>query len=68
MSKYQPLWEYIRDDGRDFFRLTYDEIAAVTGFPLDHSFLSYKKEAAAYGYNIGKISMKDRTVTFAKVR
>jgi hypothetical protein len=66
MSKYDPLWKYLQTDGRDTFRLTYDEIKDVLGFSIDHSFLTYKKEAAAYGYNVGKISMKEQYVTFTK--
>ncbi|MDD4074813.1 MAG: hypothetical protein PHC80_01845 [Eubacteriales bacterium] len=65
MSKYDPLWAYIRENGRDGFMLTFDEIAAI-GVPLDHSFLNYKKELTAYGWRVGKISMKAQTVTFEK--
>jgi hypothetical protein len=32
-------------DGRDTFRLTYDEIKAVLGFDMDHSFLTFKLTA-----------------------
>jgi hypothetical protein len=67
MSKYDPLWKYLQTDGRDTFRLTYDEVKTVLGFPIDHSFLTYKKEAVAYGYTVGKISMKEQHVTFQKM-
>ena len=33
---------------------------------LDRSFLSCKKELTAYGYAVGRISMKNRTVLFIK--
>jgi hypothetical protein len=66
MSKYDPLWEHLQADGSAMLRLTFAEIKAVLGFPIDHSFLGYKKEAAAYGYQVGKISMKDQHVTFQK--
>jgi hypothetical protein len=46
--------------------MTYDEIKAVLGFDIDHSFLTYKKEAAAFGYSVGKISMKEKHVSFIK--
>ena len=32
----------------------------------DHSFLTYKKELLEYGYKVGKISMKNKTVEFIK--
>lgn len=68
MSKYDPLWKYIQESGRESFKLTYAEIEAITGLPIDHSFLTYKKELAEYGYKVGKISMKEQTVAFEKVR
>ena len=37
------------------------------GLPIDHSFLTYKKELIEYGYKVGKISMKEQRVTFEKL-
>lgn len=68
MSKYQPLWEYIKENGTDSFILTYAEIEKITGFPIDHSFLTYKKELDEYGFKVGKISMKSQTVLFEKLK
>lgn len=67
MSKYEPLWKHLQADGCDTFKLTYDEIRAVLGFDIDHSFLNAKKEAAQFGYAVGKISMKEKHVTFNKI-
>lgn len=67
MSKYDALWEYVRKRGEDSFRLSFDEIGSIAGVPLDHSFLTYKKELAAYGYQVGKISMKEQMVIFSKL-
>ncbi len=67
MSKYDALWEYVRRRGDATFKLTFEEIGEIAGIPLDHSFLNYKKELAAYGYRVGKISMKERTVLFSKL-
>ena len=64
MSKYGPLWEYVAKRAEPLLRLTFEEIESITGVPVDHSFLKYKKELAAYGYEVGKISMKDRTILF----
>lgn len=67
MSKYDALWEYVQKTGRSSFKLTFEEIENAAGVPIDHSFLKYKKELAAYGYQVGKISMKEQTVLFDKM-
>ena len=66
MSKYEPLWKWIRENRTDSFSLSYGEIEQILGFPIDHSFLSSKKELNAYGFTVGKISMKEQTVSFEK--
>lgn len=48
MSKYEPLWKRLQSDGRDTLKLSYDDIKAILGFDIDHSFLSAKKEAAQF--------------------
>ncbi len=67
MSKYTPLWEYVRDTKSKSFELTFEEIQKIAGIPIDHSFLSCKKELTAYGYEVGKISLKKQTVAFKKI-
>lgn len=64
MSKYDPLWEYVEEKCDETLMLSFEEIAQITGFALDHSFLGFKKELEAYGCGVGKISMKNQTVTF----
>lgn len=54
MSKYSPLWSWIRENGADTFQLTYAEIERIAGVPIDHSFLIYKKELLEYGYRVRK--------------
>ncbi len=66
MSKYELLWEWIKENGKENFKLSYDEIEKITGFKLDHSFLTYKKELLQFGYKVEKISMKEKTVAFIK--
>lgn len=66
MSKYNTLWEYVLQSGQSNFKLTFDEIEKNAGIPIDHSFLSYKKELEKFGYKVGKISMKEQTVEFVK--
>ena len=53
MSKYEPLWNWIKKNGTNSFKLTFDEIEKIAGFPIDHSFLNYKKELLNYGYKVG---------------
>lgn len=68
MSKYEPLWNYIKSNNKDSYKLRYEEIENILGFPIDHSFLTYKKELISYGYEVTKISMKDKTVLFNKLK
>lgn len=67
MSKYNALWEYVQKTGKESFRLTFEEIQEIAGIPIDHSFLKYKKELTDYGYQVGKISMKEQTVIFNRM-
>ena len=67
MSKYDPLWMALRDKGDLECQLTFEEIRIICGFEIDHSFLNYKKEARAYGYEVGKISLKEKHILFKKI-
>jgi hypothetical protein len=67
MSKYEPLWNYLKENKKEGYKLTYEKIKNILGFEIDHSFLSYKKELKDYGYEVGKISMKEKTVIFNKI-
>lgn len=67
MSKYDALWKYVQNRQENSFKLTFDEIADVSGVPIDHSLLKYKKELLEYGYQVGKISMKEQMVIFSKI-
>ena len=66
MSKYKKLWKYIKDKKEDKYVLTYDKINEILGFPIDHSFLTYKKELVDYGYKVDKISIKEKVVYISK--
>ena len=66
MSKYQPLWEHIQAANAEKLRLSYGEMQSILGFPIDHSFLTYKKELPSYGWSVKKISMKEETVHFER--
>lgn len=66
MSKYNALWEYVKNSGKQSLKLTFDEIQNIAGVPIDHSFLNFKKELTNYSYQVGKISMKEKSVSFEK--
>lgn len=66
MSKYNALWRYIQASQTQSLRLIFEEIQNITEVPVDHSFLKYKKELTEYGYQVGKISLKEQTVIFNK--
>ena len=68
MSKYDKLWEYVKNCDKERIRLTFAEIEAAAGVPLDHSFLSFKKELVQYGYSVKKIPMKEKNVLFEKIK
>lgn len=67
MSRYEPLWNYVKENKKENYKLTYKEIKSILGFEIDHSFLTYKKELKEYGYEVSKISMKEKTVSFNKI-
>lgn len=67
MSKYEALWEYVRKSGEQALVLSFEEIRDIAGIPIDHAFLTYKKELREYGYEVGKISMKKQTVAFRRI-
>ncbi|MBY1992706.1 hypothetical protein KWT84_03265 [Clostridioides difficile] len=67
MSKYSSLWEYVKKNNSQSFKLTFEEIKDIAEIEIDHSFLKYKKELNEYGYQVGKISLKEKTVIFDKI-
>lgn len=68
MSKYEPLWNYIKSNNKNSYKLSYEQIENILGFPIDHSFLTCKKELISYGYEVTKISMKEKIVLFNKLK
>ena len=67
MDKYDSLWQYVRENCVATLVLTFAQIEKIAGAPLDHSFLTYKKELSAYGFEAQKISLKQKTATFSKL-
>jgi hypothetical protein len=67
MSKYNPLWEFVQKEGKSQMKLSFDEIREILGLDIDHSFLNFKKELIPFGFQVGKISLKEKTVIFKKI-
>ena len=67
MSKYDRLWAAIGSRSERELTLTFAELGALAGVPLDYAFLNCKKELEAYGWQVKKISMKRQTVQFEKL-
>ena len=67
MSKYEPLWKYLKENNKEEYKLSYEAIKEILGFEIDHSFLTYKKELKEYGYEVSKISMEEKTIIFNKI-
>lgn len=67
MNKYDKLWKYVKDNAKQDYILSFDDIKNILGFEIDHSFLTYKNELKEYGYEVEKISMKERKVKFKKI-
>ena len=67
MSKCEKLWQYVQSVGAPYLKLTFEQIKEFSGVEIDHSFLTYKKELCEFGYIVGKISLKEKTVVFEKI-
>lgn len=61
MSKYDLLWQAVRQSEADTLTLTLEEAARLAGVPIDHSFLTFKRELSAYGYSVKRVSLKAQT-------
>ena len=42
----------MQNNGKQSFKLTFEEIQNIAGIAIDHSFLKYKKELIDYGYEV----------------
>lgn len=66
MSKYSKVLDYIKTQECDSLKLSYEEIEQIAGIPIDHSFLTFKKELLEFGWSVKKIYMKDKCVEFVR--
>ena len=63
--KYDKLWKFIKNE--DVSKLTFEKIEEILGFKIDHSFLNEKKNLKEYGYEISKISLKEKVVYVRRI-
>ncbi len=63
--KYDKLWEYIKN--KDVREITFKEIEEILGFKINHAFLNEKKNLKKYGYEISKISLKEKVVYVRRI-
>lgn len=42
VSKYEPLWKYLKDNNKENYKLSYEEIKNILRLDINHSFLTYK--------------------------
>ena len=57
--------EDIMNEIRELY-YSYEDIKNILGFNIDHSFLKHKKELVNYGYEVKKISIKEKYVLIVK--
>ena len=55
-----------KNQNADSLKLSYDEIEQIASCPIDHSFLTYKKELPEFGWSVKKIWMKEKCVEFVR--
>ena len=63
--KYDKLWMYIKNE--DVRKKKKIKIEEILGFKINHSFLNEKKNLKKYGYEISKISLKDKIVYIRRI-
>lgn len=68
MGKYNALCEYLQKSNKENLTLSFEEVKDILNFNIDHSFLNYKIELKDYGYEVGKISLKEKTIIFNKIK
>lgn len=72
MSKYDLLWKEIdkafKQTRQERLTLSFEEIEKLGGVAIDHSFLKFKKELKGFGYQVEKIDLKQKMITFCNYK
>lgn len=58
---------FVQKEGKPQIKLSFDEMREILRMEIDHSYLNYKKELTQFGYQVGKISLKEKTIVFKKI-
>ena len=66
MSKYNSLWNYVKKNNIDEYKLSFEEVKKIVVFDFDHAFLSLIKELLDYCYKFKKLSLKEKWVMIVK--
>ncbi len=56
----------ILKNNKEEYKLSFEEVKRITDFDFDHAFLTYKKELPEYGYELKKLSLKEKWVWIIK--
>ena len=67
MSKYELFWKKVAENGNETQIYTFEDVRSATGYQIEHSFLTYKKELLEFGYEVSKISVKNKTILIKKL-
>ncbi len=67
MSKYAVLWKYLKDNQKERYILTFEELKKILGFDIDYSFFSYRYEIKEFGYKISTLSLREQHIVFQKI-
>ena len=58
----QNITEQAKENKKDEYKLSFEEVKKIVGFDFDHAFLTFKKELLDYGYEFKRLSLKERWV------
>lgn len=71
MNKYDLLWKEIdiifKQIKQEKLTLSFEELERLGEVAIDHSFLKFKKELESLGYQVEKISLKQKQIIFRKI-
>ena len=52
MSKYDPLWKYLKENKKENYKLSYEEIKEILGFEIDITTKSIPSMSPRLSYSI----------------
>ena len=67
ISKYKLLWKYLKENNQPSYNLNFEKISTILEFKLDHTFLTYKKEAPEMPEQFAKILTSYRQLVPAQL-